>query len=34
MPFGRLRKRWEGNIRMEVRITDCEDGMWMELAHE
>jgi len=32
-PFGRLRRRWEDNIKMDLReVVGC--GDWMELAQD
>lgn len=30
---GRLRRRWDGNIKKRLRKTNFEDGRWMELVH-
>jgi hypothetical protein len=31
-PLGRSRKRWEDNVKMDLREVGCEDGKWIELA--
>jgi hypothetical protein len=28
-PPTRLRRRWEDDIKMDLRETNCEDGRWM-----
>jgi len=33
-PPGRPRRRWEDNIKMDLRETGCEDGRWMELPQD
>jgi hypothetical protein len=34
MPLGRPRRRWEGNIRMDLKKVRGGDGHWMELAQD
>jgi hypothetical protein len=31
-PLGRLRRKWEDNIRMYLREIEWEDVEWMQLA--
>ena len=31
-PLGRLRRRWEDNIKMELQEVGCGDMDWIELA--
>ena len=31
-PLGRLRRRWEDNIKMDLREMDCEAWHWIDLA--
>jgi len=31
-PFGRPRRRWEDNIKMDLREVECEVMTWIELA--
>jgi len=31
-PLGRPRRRWEGNIKMDLQEVGCEVVDWMELA--
>ena len=33
-PMGRLRPRWEGNIKMDLQEVGGGCGDWMELAHD
>jgi len=33
-PLGRPRRRWEDNIRMDLREVGCGIGEWMELAQD
>jgi hypothetical protein len=33
-PLGRPRHRWEYNIRMDLRETECEGVHWMHLDHD
>jgi len=33
-PIGRLRRRWEDNIKMDLRETEREDGDWIHLAQD
>jgi len=33
-PLGRPRRRWEDNIRMDLREVGCGCVDWMELAHD
>jgi hypothetical protein len=33
-PMGRPRRRWEDNIRMDLREVGCGDMDWMELAQD
>ena len=32
-PLGRLRRRWEDNIKMDLQEVGCGDMDWIELAH-
>ena len=32
-PLGRPRRRWEDNIKMDLREVGGDGGDWMELAH-
>jgi len=32
-PFGRPRRRWEGNIKMDLQEVRCDSLDWIELAH-
>ena len=33
-PLGRPRRRWEDNIKMDLREVDCDVRNWMGLAQE
>jgi hypothetical protein len=33
-PLGRPRRRWEDNIRMDLREVGCGGGDWIELAQD
>ena len=33
-PLGRLRRRWEGNIKMDLQEVGGSFGDWMELAQD
>jgi hypothetical protein len=33
-PFGRPRRRWEDNIKMDLQEVGCEGMDWMELAQD
>ena len=33
-PLGRLRRRWEDNIKMELQEVGCRGMDWMELAQD
>ena len=33
-PLGRPRRRWEDNIRMDLREVECGCVYWMELAQD
>ena len=33
-PLGRPRRRWEDNIRMDLRVVGCGCVDWMELAQD
>jgi hypothetical protein len=33
-PLGRFRRRWEDNIRMDLREIDWEDVNWIHMAHD
>jgi len=33
-PLGRPRRRWEDNIRMDLREVECGGGDWIELAQD
>jgi len=33
-PFGRTRRRWEDNIRMDLREMDWEGVDWMHLVQD
>ena len=32
--FGRPRRRWEDNIKMDLQEVGCEDINWIELAQD
>ena len=32
--LGRPRRRWEGNIRMDLREVGCDPGEWIDLAED
>jgi hypothetical protein len=34
IPTGRLRRRWENNIKMDLKEMGCGDIEWSELAQE
>ena len=33
-PLGRSRRRWEDNVKIELRNVGCEPGDWIELAED
>ena len=33
-PLGRPRRRWEDNIKMDLRVMDCDAGDWRDLAQD
>ena len=33
-PLGRLRRRWEGNIKIDLREVGCDPGDWIALAED
>jgi len=33
-PLGRPRRRWEGNIKMDLQEVGCEGMDWIELAQD
>ena len=33
-PLGRLRRRWEENIWMDLREVGCDPGEWIDLAED
>ena len=33
-PFGRPRRKWEDNIKMDLQEVGCGDMDWIELAHD
>ena len=33
-PLGRPRRRWEDNIKTNLRKVDCDAGDWIELAQD
>ena len=33
-PLGRSRRRWEDNIKMDLREVGCEPGDWIALAED
>ena len=33
-PLGRPRRRWEDNIKMDLREVDCDRGEWIDLAED
>jgi len=33
-PLGRLRRRWENNIKMDLEEAGCGDMDWIELAQD
>ena len=33
-PLGRPRRRWEDNIRMDLREVGCDPGEWIDLAED
>ena len=33
-PLGRLRHRWEDNIKMNLRVVDCDPGDCIDLAED
>jgi hypothetical protein len=33
-PFGRPRRRWEDNIKMDLQKVGCGGMDWIELAHD
>jgi hypothetical protein len=33
-PLGRPRPRWEGNIKMDLRVVGCRDADWVDLAQD
>jgi hypothetical protein len=34
MPLGRPRRRWEDNIKMDLRDIDIDGANWIRLAHD
>ena len=32
IPLGRSRRRWEDNIKMDLREVSCDPGEWIDLA--
>ena len=33
-PLGRPRRRWEDNIRMDLREVGCDPGEWIDLSED
>ena len=33
-PLGRPRRRWEDNIRMDLKEVGCDPGEWIDLAED
>ena len=33
-PFGRPRRRWEDNIKIDLQVVGCEVMDWIELAQD
>ena len=33
-PLGRPRRRWEDNIKMDLRKVSCDPGDWTDLAED
>ena len=33
-PLGRPRRRWEDNIKMNLREVDCDPGEWIDLGED
>ena len=33
-PLGRSRRRWEDNIKMDLREVGCDNGEWIDLAED
>ena len=33
-PLGRPKRRWEKNIRMDLREVGCDPGEWIDLAED
>ena len=33
-PLGRTRRRWEGNIKMDLREVGCDPEDWIDLAED
>ena len=33
-PLGRTRRRWEENIKMDLREVGCDPGEWIDLAED
>jgi hypothetical protein len=33
-PLGRPRRRWEANIKMDLREVECEGADWVDLAQD
>ena len=33
-PLGRPRRRWEGNIKMDLMEMGCHPGEWIDLAED
>ena len=33
-PSGRLRRRWEENIKMDLREVSCDPGEWIDLFED
>ena len=33
-PLGRIRHRWEDNVKMDLQLEECGDMDWIELAQD
>ena len=33
-PLGRPRRKWEDNIKMDLRMMGCDLGEWIDLAED